>query len=114
MSLVSYRKVQAAACTPRSHERRLVAEITGEMIACWAAGQRGAQLMPVLHRNREMWTVFSSACGAQGNELPAEVRASIISLALWVDRFTSAVIARQKEITALVEVNQDMLEGLMN
>lgn len=114
MSLASYRKVQNSAGTPRSNERRLVAEITGEMITDWEKGYRGAQLMPVLHRNREMWGLFSSACATAGNELPPQVRASIISLALWVDRFTSDVVAGREEIASLVDVNQDLLEGLMS
>lgn len=112
MSLATYQRVRAIAETPRATEYRLVGEITGELLAAWDRGLRGPLLMPALHRNREMWSTFSAACGAPGNGLPEALRASIISLALWVDRFTSDVVAGQEEIGPLVEVNRSVLEGL--
>jgi flagellar protein FlaF len=45
---------------------------------------RAAALMPALHQNREMWSNFAATCCAPGNGLPAQVSASIISLALGV------------------------------
>lgn len=112
MSLATYQRVRSIAETPRATEYRLVGEITGEMIAAWGRGLRGPALMPTLHRNREMWGAFSAACGTPGNGLPDGVRASIISLALWVDRFTSDVVSGRETIDALVEVNKSILEGL--
>ena len=112
MSLATYQKVRAAAETPRGTEYRLVGEITGEMVGAWESGARGPALMPALHRNREMWTTFSALCGAQGNELPPPLRASIISIALWVDRFTSEVVSGKETIEPLIDVNRSVLEGL--
>jgi flagellar biosynthesis activator protein FlaF len=112
MSLASYQRVRAAAETPRATEYRLVGEITGEMLDAWEKGARGPALMPALHRNREMWSTFSAVCGAQGNALPDKLRASIISIALWVDRFTSDVVAGREPIDPLIDVNRSVLEGL--
>lgn len=112
MSLASYQRVKAAAESPRATEYRLVGEITGEMIGAWESGLRGPALMPALHRNREMWTTFSTLCGAPGNALPDATRAGIISLALWVDRFTSDVVSGRETIEPLIEVNRSILEGL--
>ncbi|MBL7373040.1 flagellar FlaF family protein, partial [Escherichia coli] len=47
-----------------------------------------------------------------GNGLPHELRAQIISLALWVDRFTSDVIAGRERIRELIEVNRMIMDGL--
>lgn len=112
MSLATYQRVRAAAETPRATEYRLFGEVTGEMLGAWESGARGAALMPALHRNREMWSTFSAACGAQGNALPDGLRASIISIALWVDRFTSDVVAGRESIEPLIDVNRSVLEGL--
>ncbi len=112
MVLASYRKVQSIAEAPRAAEHRLVAEITREMIDAWESGRRGAALMPALHRNRELWSTFSAVCGAEGNALPGNVRAGIISLALWVDRHTSEVATGREPIDPLLDVNRTLLQGL--
>lgn len=112
MSLASYQRVRSVAETPRYTEYRLIGEITAEMAAAWDGGVRGAALMPALHRNREMWTTFGAVCGATGNGLPPALRAQIISLGLWVDRFTSDVVAGREAIEPLLSVNRNLLEGL--
>jgi len=112
MSIAAYQRVRTIAESPRNTEFRLVSQITGEMIAARDAGFKGAALMPALHRNREMWSAFSTACGAAGNGLPAELRAGIISLALWVDRFTSEVVTGRDSIDELIGVNRTLIEGL--
>lgn len=112
MSVAAYQRVRTIAESPRATEYRLVSEITGEMIAARDQGLKGAALMPSLHRNREMWSTFSAACGAPGNALDNELRASIISLALWVDRFTTDVVVGRDSIDELISVNRMLIEGL--
>ena len=112
MSVAAYQSVRKFSETPRSTERRLVVEITGEMIRARDKSLSGGALMPVLHRNREMWNVLSTDCAAPGNGLPEDLRAGIVSLALWVDRFTSEVMAGRETIDDLVEINRAVMEGL--
>lgn len=114
MSLDAYRRVQTIAASPRGTEYRLMSQITGDMIEARDSGLKGAALMPTLHRNREIWTVFSSMCAAPGNQLPAELRAGIISLALWVERFTSQVVRGQESIDDLIDINRSIIDGLAN
>ena len=101
MSLNAYRSAISRAEHPRATEHRLLGQITGEMMAAKSAGHSGAALMPALHRNREVWTAFATDCGARGNGLPDGLRAGIISLALWVERYTSQVIAGRESIDEL-------------
>ena len=112
MSLHAYQRARTVAEDPRAAEHRLVSQITGEMLHARDAGLAGAALMPVLHRNREMWSLFGAACGAPGNGLPDALRASIVSIGLWVDRFTSEVVAGRESIEDLIAVNRSVAEGL--
>ena len=112
MTLSAYQAARSRAETPRSAEFRLMSEITGEMIAAQDAGMKGAMLMPALYRNRQMWSAFVTDCGATGNGLPVPLRAQIISLGLWVDRFTSDVIAGREPVSELIEINRTIMEGL--
>lgn len=110
--LDAYRRNQTNAEHPRSTERRLLSEITSEMMAAVESGKRGAALMPALHRNRELWALWSAACLDDGNQLPVETRASIVSLGLWVNRFTSDVMAGREDIEPLVSVNRSVMSAL--
>jgi flagellar biosynthesis activator protein FlaF len=112
VSLNAYKQAQARIESPRAVERRLMTEITNEMMNARSAQYRGSQLMPALHRNREVWQTFSAVCGAPGNKLPAAVRAGVISLSLWVDRYTSDVVAGRESIDDLIDVNLAIIEGL--
>jgi len=112
MTLSAYQAARSRAETPRSAEFRLMSEITGEMIAAQDAGMKGAMLMPALYRNRQMWSAFVTDCGATGNGLPLPLRAQIISLGLWVDRFTSDVIAGREPVAELISLNRTIMDGL--
>lgn len=112
MSVQAYQMARKVVETPRATEHRLLGQITGEMIAARETGLSGAALIPCLHRNREVWSVFSSLCSGPGNGLPSALRASIISLALWVDRFSSQVVAGSETLDPLIEVNRSIMEGL--
>ena len=114
MSLDAYRRVRAIAETPRALEYRLMSQITGEMIHARDAGLKGAALMPALHRNREVWSTFSAMCAASGNKLPPDLRAGIISIAIWVERFTSEVVTGRDSIEELITVNRAIIDGLAN
>ena len=112
MSLHAYQRARTLLDDPRATEHRLMSQITGDMLHARDAGLQGAALMPVLHRNREAWGAFASACGATGNALPDALRASIISIGLWVDRFTSEVVTGRDSIDELISVNRSIIEGL--
>ena len=112
MTLNAYQAARSRAETPRAAEFRLMSEITGEMMDAETAGLKGAMLIHPLHRNREMWSAFATDCGAVGNGLPRELRAQIISIGLWVERFTSDVVAGREPIAELISVNRTIMEGL--
>lgn len=114
MSLNAYRRVQEIAATPRGTEYRLMSHITAEMIAARDAGLTGAALMPALHRNRRAWSTFATLCIDDNNQLSADLRARIISIALWVERHTSDVVRGVESIEDLIGVNRTIIEGLAN
>lgn len=114
MSVNAYVRAQKVAATPRSTEYRLMSEITGEMIAARDAGLSGVKLAPALHRNRQAWSLFRTLCSSPENGLPAELRAGIISLGLWVDKYTSLVITGREAIDELITVNRAVIDGLAN
>lgn len=112
MSVSAYQTAQRRSEQPRSAEHRLMGQITGEMIAAKESGLTGVGLAEPLGRNRELWNVFSTDCASSENKLPETLRASIISLGIWVDKHTTAVIGGSEKIDDLIDVNRSIMEGL--
>ena len=114
MSLQAYQRVAARAETPREAEYRLFGQVTRalmEAAAMPADDIRGR--MDALDWNRRLWSALASDCADSGNALPEALRASMISLSLWVGRHTSAVIRREEEIEPLIEINRMIMQGLI-
>jgi flagellar protein FlaF len=112
MGLEAYRKVQKAAESPRETEYRLFGQVTGALIKAREDAASGADLVKVLDWNRRLWSALANDCGLQGNNLPKELRAQIISLSLWVSRYSSDVATKRADIDALIDVNKAIMEGL--
>ena len=113
MSLQAYQQAAARGESPRETEYRLFAQVTLALMEASKADPNDvAKRIDALDWNRRMWTVLSDACADSQNRLPPPLRASIISLGLWVGRHTSAVIRRQEQIEPLIEVNKLIMQGL--
>jgi len=113
MSLQAYHQAATRAESPRQTEYRLFAQVTlALMEAAKADPSDVAARVDALDWNRRVWTVLGDDCANPANGLPASLRASIISLAIWVGRHTSAVIRRRENIEPLIEVNRLIMQGL--
>ena len=113
MSLQAYQQTATRAETPRQTEYRLFAEVTRALME--AAKRDPDDLsgrIDALDWNRRMWSALGVACSDPQNALPAELRASIISLSISVSRHTSEVIRRKAGVEPLIEINRIIMRGL--
>jgi flagellar protein FlaF len=113
MSLRAYQQATARAESPREAEYRLFGQVTRALMA--AAELDPSDLrgrIDALDWNRRLWSTLGTDCAAAGNRLPDALRASIISLSIWVSKHTSAVIRREEEIEPLIDVNRMIMQGL--
>lgn len=62
--------------------------------------------------NRRMWSTMAADCAQPENALPPTLRAQIISLSMWVGRYTSLVMRGKEPIDALIDINRIMMQGL--
>lgn len=113
MSLQAYQQAASRGENPRDSEYRLFAQVT---LALMEAAKTDPSDIPgridALDWNRSVWSVLLNDCSSPDNQLPPALRASIISLAIWVGRHTSAVIRRREEIQPLIDVNRLIMQGL--
>jgi flagellar protein FlaF len=113
MSLQAYQQAAQRAESPREAEYRLFGQVTRALMeAARADSSDLSARIDALDWNRRMWSTLGAACAEPENALPPQLRASFISLSIWVDKHTSAVIRRQENIEDLIEVNRMIMQGL--
>ncbi|WP_297696423.1 flagellar biosynthesis regulator FlaF [Phenylobacterium sp.] len=113
MSVQAYQQASQRAESPRDIEYRLFGQVTRALMDAAETPQHaiGAR-MDALDWNRRLWSVLAADCANPRNELPAQLRANIISLSLWVNRHTSAIMRNEAEFGPLIDVNKMIMQGL--
>ena len=113
MSLQAYQRAAEQAEAPKQTEYRLFGLVTRALMEAAAKDESDfSGRMRALHWNRRLWTTLAGDCANPGNSLPMELRASIISLSLWVDKHTSSVMRHEEAIEPLIDVNRIIMQGL--
>ena len=113
MSVQAYQTAAAKTESPRQTEYRAFAVATRGLID--AAGLPTTEIgrrIEALAKNRRLWMLLASDCGAEGNQLPKAVRAQIISLSIFVDRHSSQVMREGASMEILIDLNRTMMQGL--
>ena len=112
MAVTAYQKAQRAADNPRSSEYRLFGQVTGALMEAQNGGARGATLIDAIDWNRRVWSTMAVDCMDSANQLPKELRAQIVSLSLWVTRYSSEVMQQGASLDPLIDVNRNIMQGL--
>lgn len=112
MSLTAYTRAQKTTGAPRDNEYRLFGQVTRALIEAQKLGKSEQKFHDALDWNRRMWSTFSSDCATEGNRLPKELRAQIISISIWVSKYTSMVALGRADVDALIDINRTIMEGL--
>ena len=112
MSLQAYQKAQRQADSPRDTEYRLFGQVTHALIEADKGRADFKKLIDALDWNRRLWSTLAVDCSSSANQLPPTLRAQIISLSLWVSRFSSEVAKSRGSLEPLIDVNRAIMQGL--
>ena len=113
MSLQAYQQAATRSENPRDLEYRLFAQVTKALMDAAALDKTEiGRRADALDWNRRLWATLGAECSSEGNQLPAPLRASFISLSIWVGKHTSLAIRNREEIEPLIEVNRMIMQGL--
>jgi flagellar protein FlaF len=69
-------------------------------------------VLEAIDANRRLWNLLSADCSTPENKLPITLRGQIISLAMWVARYSSEVLRDGADVEPLIDINRVMMEGL--
>jgi len=108
-----YKKATLTNDSPRTIEYRLFAEITGELQKANNSETPKTERIKVLFRNSQLWSTLQADLMLPGNEMGNELKAGLISLAIWVAKFTSPAMNNDADLEPLISVNRQIMDGLM-
>jgi flagellar biosynthesis activator protein FlaF len=112
MTLKAYQNTQRIVENSRETEYRLFGQVTGALIDAEKRRTKGGTVIDAIDWNRRLWRTLATDCLDDGNQLPREVRAKIVSLSLWVAKYSKRVMREGAELTPLIEVNRTIMQGL--
>lgn len=112
MSIKAYQRAATQAEDPRELEYRAFGQATAGLVRIKEGAPTIAERVAAIDLNRRLWNMLSADCAAPENKLPMALRGQIISLALWVSRYSSEVLREGADIEPLIDINKTMMEGL--
>jgi flagellar protein FlaF len=112
MTLKAYQQTQRITEDPRATEYRLFGQVTGALITAQRAGTTGGPLVEAVDWNRKVWRTLAAECLDERNQLPQELRANIVSLSLWVTKYSKEVTRQGAPLDPLIDINRTIMQGL--
>jgi len=112
MSIKAYQRAATQADEPRDLEYRAFGQVTAALVRVKDEKPPMPAVLEAVDANRRLWNVLSADCSTAENRLPLALRGQIISLALWVARYSSEVLRNGAEVDPLIDINRTMMEGL--
>lgn len=113
-AFAAYGAIDASMTSPGRAEALVFAKVTRRLEQVFAQDTEfsAPARIAALHDNRRLWHAAALACADDTNAMPDAMRASLISLAGYVDRKTSEVLGGSATPEALFEINRRVAAGL--
>ncbi|SRR5579862_7101200 len=112
MTLQAYKNTQRITEDSRTTEYRLFGQVTGALIDAQRNRQSGSPLVEAVDWNKKLWRTLAADCMDERNQLPQDVRAKIVSLSLWIAKYSRSVTRDGASLDPLIQVNRTIMQGL--
>jgi flagellar protein FlaF len=108
----AYTNVQNKTDDPRDIEYRLLAQVTRSLMQARDNPKEFNKLVEAILWNRDVWAALRIDLADPGNQLPKELRASLISISIWIEKETYAIMDHRGDIDAVININRNIMAGL--
>lgn len=108
MTVARYAATQNAAASPREIELRAFRYVNGLLAG---AGDVPARTT-ALSKTTQLWQILLGDLISDGNALPDDLKARLISLGLWAQREALARMMDEASLQPLMDLHRDMIAGL--
>lgn len=65
-----------------------------------------------LNKTHQLWSLLVRDLAGSANKLPAEIKAQLVDLGFWAMSYSVTAMGRELSVQPLIDVNQNILEGL--
>jgi len=110
MSVAAYQKVNQNTENPRQTEYRAFAIFTRALEEAEAKGP--VAVVKAVADNNQLWCTLQMDLASEANQLPKELRAQLLSISLWVNRYSAEAMKGEASLEPLITVNKQIMEGL--
>ena len=99
--------------TMRARERAAMDRVIAMLRAAQEKGPLSRERVEALFYLRRLWTIFLDDLSDPNNELPAQLRAGIISIGIWMMKEVDRVRGRlTDDLGPMIEINEIIRDGL--
>ncbi len=110
MSVAAYQKANQSTENPKQTEYRAFAIFTR---ALEEAEEKGpVAVVKAVADNRQLWLTLQMDLASEENQLPLELRAQLLSIAIWVNKYSVGAMKSEASLEPLITVNKQIMEGL--
>lgn len=108
-----YAVVQRETVSARGLERELLQRITMRLKSADTSTTEGlAMLLEALRMNRSLWLTFAADLASPTNRCSDQVKASMISIAGYVERNSFAASRSGEVLQSFIDINDSVARGL--
>ena len=108
----AYAKIQPTKEGYRDLEYKVLGTVTGALIKAREPGTELSDKFNAVLWNEKVWNTFRCDLSSPDNQLPDELKASLISLAIWVSKETNRVMDHLADLDGLISINRQVMAGL--
>lgn len=108
----AYKQTMRDIQSPKDSEAKVISAITKGLERHASEGYKSSQLKDYLVKNQRLWVAVRNDTGSEGNLLPTDLRAKLVSISIWVERHTASVLTGKDDVQELINVNHRVIAGL--
>lgn len=110
----SYAEVAEDICVDaRARERQAFDRSIELLRKAEASGSRSRDAIEAIYVTRNFWAILIEDLASAENDLPAELRAELISVGLWIMREAEAIrLGNSRNFAGIIEISTIIRDGL--
>ena len=110
MSVAAYQRASQNSENTKQTEYRAFAIFTRALEEAETEGP--IAVVRAVADNRHLWLTLQMDLSSSENTLPKELKAQLISIAIWVNKYSRPAMKREASLEPLISVNKQIMEGL--
>ncbi len=109
MSVAAYQRASQNSENTKQTEYRAFAIFTRALEEAEAEGP--IAVVKAVADNRQLWLTLQIDLASTENQLPKELRAQLLSIAIWVNKYSVPAMKSEASLDPLISVNKQIMEG---